>query len=155
MQGATRKAEARALFDAGVRAHAAGRTDQGIEAIDAALRIEPDFPEALSFGGFILQQRGHAVGALRFYDRALALEPSDAPTWFNRGVLLFGAKRYEDARESLERACTLRPDAAGYHCNLGAALYELGRLPARPKSTGGLSRSMPIWRRRRSISATP
>lgn len=119
---------ARALFDAGVRAHAAGRIDQGIAAVDAALRIEPDFPEALSFAGFILQERGHGAGGLRFYDRALALCPDDAPTWFNRGVLLFGAERFEEARESFERACALRPDAAGYHCNLGAALYELGRL---------------------------
>lgn len=119
---------ARAFFAAGVRAHAAGRIEEGIAAIDAALRIEPDFPEALSFAGFILQERGHGAGALRFYERALSLRPEDATTWFNRGNLLYGARKLEEARRSFARACALRPDAAGYHCNHGAALYELGRL---------------------------
>jgi tetratricopeptide (TPR) repeat protein len=119
---------ARASFEAGVRAHAAGRIDEAITAIDAALRIEPDFPEALSFAAFILQQQGHRVGALRFYDRALTLKPSDAPAWFNRGLLLHGAGRLDEARESFAKACALRPDAADYHCNLGATLHDLGRL---------------------------
>jgi tetratricopeptide (TPR) repeat protein len=121
-------AAARAFFDAGVRAHAAGRVEEGVAAIDAALRIEPDFPEALSFAGFILQQRGHGAGALRFYERALSLRPEDATIWFNRGMIFYGASKLEEARESFARACALRPDAAAYHCNHGAALYELGRL---------------------------
>lgn len=121
-------AAARALLDAGVRAHAAGRIEEGIAAVDAALRIEPDFPEALSFAGFILHQRGHGAGALRFYERALSLKPGDATAWFNRGMVLYGARKLEEARESFARACALRPDAAGYHCNHGAALFELGRL---------------------------
>nr|WP_252393743.1 tetratricopeptide repeat-containing glycosyltransferase family protein [Candidatus Rhodoblastus alkanivorans] len=92
------------------------------------MRIDPDFSEALSFAGFILQERGHGAGALRFYERALSLKADDATAWFNRGLLLMGARRLEDARESFARACALRAEVAGYHCNHGAALYELGRL---------------------------
>ena len=92
------------------------------------MRIEPDFPEALSFAGFILQERGNGAGALRFYERALSLRPQDATTWFNRGMVFYGARKLEEARESFARACALRPDAAAYHCNHGAALYEMGRL---------------------------
>lgn len=121
-------AAAGAFFDAGARAHAAGRIEEAIAAVDAALRLQPDFPEALTFAGFILQECGHGAGALRFYERALTLRPGDATTWFNRGMVFYGARKLEDARESFARACALRPDAAGYHCNHGAAIYELGRL---------------------------
>lgn len=95
--------------------------------LDQILRRTPDDGEALALGGYILQLRGQAIDALRFYDRALVLRP-DPLVWFNRGVLLLGAKAPEAALESFSVACALAPDLASYHCNRGAALFELGRL---------------------------
>ncbi|WP_298423313.1 tetratricopeptide repeat protein [Rhodoblastus sp.] len=130
MPETTRRDIAAALtfLEAGMRAHAEGRLDEAMAAIDAALRIEPDFPEALGFAGFILQDRGHALGAMKFYDRALAVRPDNAQIWFNRGILLSEAHRAADALASFERACALQPRRADYHSNRAAALHDLGRL---------------------------
>ena len=122
------RGEARALYRRGLAEQAAGRSDAAIALIDAALRLKPDFPEALCSGGYILQSRGHAAGALAFYDRALQFNPDDAVAWFNRGGLLLDHGQVEAALLSFERACALQPGHAGAHCNRGAALYALGRL---------------------------
>ncbi len=126
--GAPAIQEAHELYRRGLGEQAAGRLDAAIFLFDAALRLKPDFPEALSSGGYILQSRGYAAGALAFYDRALQLKPVDADTWFNRGCLLLGQGQPAAALASLERACALQPDHSNAHCNRGAALYELGRL---------------------------
>ncbi len=116
------------FYRRGIAEQAAGRLDEAIGLIDRALRLRPDFPEALSAGGFILQGRGHAAGALAFYDRALTLKPDDAIAWFNSGGLLLEHGDAEAALPRLERACALQPGHAGAHCNRGAAFYALGRL---------------------------
>jgi tetratricopeptide (TPR) repeat protein len=107
---------------------AAGRPEAALDALDEALRLKPEFPEALSAGAYILQIRGQYAGALSLYERALALKPDDPISWFNRGLVLMQARRGADPLESFERACALAPDAAAYHCNRGAALFDLGRL---------------------------
>jgi len=55
--------QAQDFYRRGLGELAAGRLDAAIALIDAALREKPDFPEALRTGGYILQSRGHAVGA--------------------------------------------------------------------------------------------
>ena len=116
------------LYRRGLAEQAAGRLDAAIGLLDQALRLRPDFPEALFAGGFILQNRGFAAGALAFYDRALGLKPDDAIGWFNSGGLLLEQGNAEAALPRLERACALQPAHAGAHCNRGAAYHELGRL---------------------------
>ena len=120
--------EAEALYRRGMAERAAGRLDAAIALIDAALRLRPDFPEALCDGGFILQGKGYSAGALAFYDRALELDPGHATSWFNSGGLLLERGDAPDALPRLEKACALWPRHAGAHCNRGAALYALGRL---------------------------
>jgi tetratricopeptide (TPR) repeat protein len=121
-------AEAQDFYGRGLNEQAAGRIDAAIALIDTALRLKPDFPEALCLGGYILQSRGHAAGALAFYDRALALQPDDAVAWYNRGCLLLEHDRAEAALGSLDRASELQPGHSGAQCNRGVALYALGRL---------------------------
>jgi tetratricopeptide (TPR) repeat protein len=121
-------AEAQEFYRRGLCEQAAGRIDAAIALFDAALRLKPEFPEALCSGAYILQCRGHAAGALAFYDRALSFNPQDAVAWYNRGCLLLERGDAEAALESLERACALEPGQAGAHSNRGAALYALGRL---------------------------
>jgi Flp pilus assembly protein TadD len=120
--------EAQDFYRRGLAELAAGRSDAAIALIDAALRVKPDFPEALCTGGSILQSRGHAAGALAFYERAISLKPNDAVAWYNRGSLLLEHRQAEAALCSLDRACGLQPGHAGAQSNRGAALYALGRL---------------------------
>ena len=122
------KDEARVLYLTGLREQSEGRIDQAIEYFDAALRIRPDFPEALCSGGFILERRGHFDGALAFYGRAIELAPDYFDALFNRGCLHFGLKRVADAAQDFKDAAAVMPNDVGVWSNLGAALYRLGRL---------------------------
>ena len=119
--------EARVIYDQGLREQAAGRIDAAIGLFDKALRINPDYPEALCSGGYILQMKGHTEGALAFYGRAIELKPDYFDAYFNRGCVLFAQNRLADAIESFEAACAIRPRDAGAFANLGGALQNAGR----------------------------
>lgn len=120
--------DANLLYLAGLREQEAGRLDAAIALFDQAMRLKPDFPEALCSGGYILQSKGHAAGALAFYDRALSLKPDHAVAWFNRGCILMEHKGYQAALESFDKACALNPHDADFYCNRGSALLSLGRI---------------------------
>lgn len=120
-------AEARAIYDQGLREQAAGRIDAAIALFDNALRINPDFPEALCSGGYILQTRGHIQGALAFYGRAIELKPDYFDAYFNRGCILFAQNDLSGAIASFEAACAIRPRDAAAFANLGGAFQSAGR----------------------------
>lgn len=120
--------EARARYVVGLKEQAEGRLERAIEFFDAALAVQPDFPEALCSGGYILQTTGHFEGALAFYGRAIDLAPDYFDALFNRGCLHFALKRLEPAVDDFTRAAALQPADAGAQSNLGAALYQVGRL---------------------------
>lgn len=115
------------LYRAGLREQAAGRLDEAVALFDQAMRLKPDFPEALCSGGYILQGKGHAAAALAFYDRAVSLKPDYAVAWFNRGCILTAHKHHEAAIESFDKARALSPNDANVYCNRGAALVAIGR----------------------------
>src|SRR5664279_3762659 len=50
--------------------------------------------------------------ALASFDRAIALDASDADAWLNRGLVLQDMHRLDDALRSHERATSLRPGDA-------------------------------------------
>ena len=124
----TVKEDARALYHRGLKEKAEGRLERAIEFFDAALAAEPDFPEALCSGGFILQSTGHHEGALAFYGRAIELAPDYFDALFNRGCLQFALNRLDLAAADFAQAVALEPGDAGAKSNLGAALYQGGKL---------------------------
>ncbi len=106
----------------------AGRRQEAIAQLDAALRENPDHPEALCMGAFILRQQGKTDAALRFYDRALQLKDDFTIAWSNSGKLLFDLGRHEDAATAFAKVVALTPkDADGWNAYAGA-LRELGRM---------------------------
>ena len=119
---------AEAFYRHGAALWNAGRQQEAIAHLDAALRENPDYPEALCMGGFILGQQGKTDAALRFYARALALKTDFTIAWSNSGKLLFDLGRYEEAASAFARVVALAPqDADGWNAYAGA-LRELGRM---------------------------
>jgi tetratricopeptide (TPR) repeat protein len=122
------KDDALEFYQLGLREQSAGRLDAAISLFDTALRIRPDFPEALCSGAYILQSQGRVDGAISFYKRALELKPDYFDAWFNLGCLLFDQGRLAEAIIFFGQACSLRPRDAGAQSNYGAALYRAGQL---------------------------
>ncbi len=117
-----------ALYAAAVIRWRDRRREEAIKLIDEAVRLRPDFAEALCMGGYMLGECGKPEPALRFYRRALELDASLVVAHVNAGKLLFGAGRFAEALRSFEAATALAPDDPDAWCSRAGALRELGRL---------------------------
>ena len=132
----------------------AGRRGDAIARLDTALRLNPESPDALGMGGYMLGEMGKPEAALRFYGRALALDPRLALAYSNAGKLLVGLGRPAEALEAFEAATALKPADADAWNGRAGALRELGGWKNRSPPRAGRSRSSPISRKARSTSAT-
>jgi tetratricopeptide (TPR) repeat protein len=117
-----------ALYAAAVMLWRERRREEAIRLMDEALRLKPDFADALCMGGYMLSESGKPEAAMRFYRRALELDASLVVAHVNCGKLLFGAGRFADALNSFTEATTLAPYDPDAWCSRAGALRELGRL---------------------------
>ena len=117
-----------ALYAAACAFWREGRRGEAISRLDESLRRRPDFADALAMGGYMLSECGRSETALRFYRRAVSLDPSLVVAHLNSGKLLFNLRRFAEARAAFEMAAELAPDEADAWCSLAGALRELGHL---------------------------
>ena len=113
--------EARRFVDRGRDADASAR-------LDAAIAAKPDFAEAFSLGGYILERGGHRDAAERFYLRAVTLKNDLAPAWFNLGKLLVRRGRFAEALAAVDAGLAAAPNDADALNTRSAVLRGLWRL---------------------------
>lgn len=73
----------------------------------AALRIEPDLPEALFNLALTQEKLGLTTAAIQTYDKFLALKPEDENGHYNRGRLKLMQKNYAAAIKDFQRTLEL------------------------------------------------
>jgi Flp pilus assembly protein TadD len=117
-----------ALYASGVALWRDGRRKEAIALLDAALRENPNFPEALCMGGYILGESGKREAALQFYQRAISAKLDQPIAWSNAGKLLFELGRYVEALDGFDAALALRPGDPDLWNSRAGALRQLGRL---------------------------
>jgi predicted O-linked N-acetylglucosamine transferase (SPINDLY family) len=110
----------------GVLAAQAGRTDEALELIGAALKIDPRNAGALVNYGNVLCLKCRFAEAVASYDRALAIRP-DADLFKSRGHALQGAGRLEEALASYRLAAASNPSDVQALYKVGVVLGELGQ----------------------------
>ena len=107
--------------------------EKALEYLDEALKIEPDYPQALIRRGLALSQLGYADDAFDDLTKAIRIEPS-AEAYLSRGICLLQQGNTAGARKDLEEA--LRRDDRSYRVwnILGAVSLKEARSkrPARP-----------------------
>jgi Flp pilus assembly protein TadD len=106
---------------------AEGRTDEGVEQLQRAIRLDSTFADARTNLGRILLQRGQVSEARRQLELAVRLDPSSVEARDNLGLALSQGGQLAGAREQLDRAVRLNPGAAEPYANLGDVLSNLGR----------------------------
>ena len=77
--------------------------------------------------GYEAQRRGDTAGALAFYQKAAALDPSYPTPHNDVGILLEERGQLEDAEQSYRQALTLNPSSLEAHANLAMLSERMGQ----------------------------
>lgn len=107
------------------------RMDRNAEAEEAyrnALSLNPDYPDACSNLGALLNGAGRMDEAEKLFRHALTLNGNSAIALYNLGGLLLDRQRHDEAESFLEQAIRLQPDLAEAHNRLGTLYKETGRI---------------------------
>jgi tetratricopeptide (TPR) repeat protein len=95
-----------------------------------------DVFDAIHLLAFVQSKLGKKEAALRNYDRAVALQPTNSEALNNRGNTLKQLNRFDEAIASYDRALAVNPLYAEALNNRGNALQELKRYDEAVKSYG-------------------
>ncbi len=106
----------------------AGRVDDAVAQLEAAIRLSPTDAEARSNLGTALLQRGQVADAIRYLQDAVRLAPRDGRVQVNLANGLFAAGRLDDAVRIFRRALQLEPDNEDALFNLAMILGPRNQL---------------------------
>ena len=97
---------------------------------DAIAQIKERFVDAYSFlrAGMANERTGNYPGAVKAYERGLAVEPENVELLNALGFSLFQQGNSKDAVVALEKAVTLDPKHWKAHNNLALAAIDMGEL---------------------------
>jgi tetratricopeptide (TPR) repeat protein len=104
-----------ALADA---ARVAGDRHAAEEAMEQALRIEPNSQHLLAQLGNLYAEDNRPDRALLVLNRALEIEPNSPATYFQIGGIEEGRYQYYNAERAYQRAVSLSPDNQSYRDHL-------------------------------------
>ena len=97
---------------------------------DSIVKINEQFLDAYSFlrAGMANERTGNYPGAVRIYQRGLAVEPENVELLNSLGFALFQQGKSQEATVALEKALALDPKHWKAHNNLALASIDLGEL---------------------------
>jgi tetratricopeptide (TPR) repeat protein len=91
---------------------------------DRALKLKPDYPEAINNLGTVYYAKKNFRRAITYYRRALRLQPKSASILSNLGTAQFARKRYKEALESYQQALAIDPEVFEHRNANGVLLQE-------------------------------
>lgn len=114
------------------------RWPDALAAADQALRLKPDFVDALLQRAVVLKNMGRIDEAIAMYRRLTQITPHDTEAWSNLASALERKGDFTKALEAAVSATQANPDFGDAWFNKGQILNELGRyseaLPALTKA---------------------
>ena len=111
----------------GVTRAQAGRMDEALADIEAALELRPDDAEAVLNRANVLKSLNRLEAALAGFDRALALKPHWPQAENNRSTVLQTLGRHDEALAGYDRALAVQPEYVEALNNRGSVLQDLRR----------------------------
>ena len=92
-----------------------------------AQMLDADYAPIYNTWGLIKVYKGDVISALRYFQRAIMLDPDLFEAQMNFGEVTISFRGYEDAREAFARAVALQPENYDAIVGLGTALRGLGQ----------------------------
>jgi tetratricopeptide (TPR) repeat protein len=111
----------------GIAYHQMMQLDQARKSYEQALKLKPNYVEAMNNLGTIYYTKKSYRRAISWYNKALKTAPQDsksASIYMNLGTAQFARKQYEKATESYQTAMQIDPDVFERHGNVGVILEE-------------------------------
>ena len=104
-----------------------GNHQAALQALDDALRIDPNYHAALLRRAEILFDQGKLEDSAALYARITGSNPGSAAAWYGLGRAQSGKGDAARAAASLRKACELFPQYGSAHYALAQALRQLGQ----------------------------
>lgn len=76
--------------------------------------------------GVVAAQQKRTVDAIKLFEQASAIDPQNDQIFWNMAIVHMEMRKYDRARDDLQKAIALNPKVGGYHEKLGTMLMELG-----------------------------
>jgi len=108
----------------GIAYHQMQQLDNARKSYEQAIRLKPDYPEAINNLGTVYYAKKSFGRAIRYYQRALKYAPQSASIYSNLGTAYFARKKYKEAMETYQTALKLDPDVFENHGSYGVLLEE-------------------------------
>lgn len=105
----------------------AGRYVESLEACEATLQRDANYPGIHLLKGQIFDRLGRTPEMMASYGEEIRLHPDQSWSFHNRGVARFSQGDLKGAEEDLAEAVKRRPDLADYHLNLGKVRHQRKR----------------------------
>src|ERR1035437_7093874 len=110
---------AQQLFNLGLSNERKGAIDRALHFYSSIIVSWPQEIAPYHRLAVLALQRGDPGQALAWTDKAIAINGGLVELWNNRALALAELKQFDEAKESFERAITLRPDNWEAFYNLG------------------------------------
>lgn len=108
----------------GIAYHQMMQVDIARKYYEHAMKIDPNYPEAINNLGTIYYSKKAYRHAVRLYRRALKLAPESASIYSNLGTAYFARKNYKAAAAAYQQALSLDPDVFEHRTTWGVLLQE-------------------------------
>ena len=126
--------DATAYFNLGMDAQKHDRDDEALEAFEAAVKLQPDFPEghlrlgmAYDVMGRTEEANAEYKVAVEQYRKKITADGKDVTARFNLGLAYKQLKRYDEAAETFRLATKLKADYGEAYFELGLVLIKTAR----------------------------
>lgn len=98
-----------------------------IQALNTAVKTDPNNHFAWSNRGYYNSKVGDNRTAIADFTKAIALKPDDKMSYLNRGYTYIGQQDYATAIQDFQKALEIDPEYAGALTYMGIALTNTGR----------------------------
>jgi tetratricopeptide (TPR) repeat protein len=108
----------------GIAFHQLLQLDNARKNYEQAVKLKPDYAEAINNLGTVYYARKSFRRAIVYYKRALKLSPESASIYSNLGTAYFARKQYMEATDAFQTALKLDPEVFEHHSSYGVLLQE-------------------------------
>jgi tetratricopeptide (TPR) repeat protein len=108
----------------GIAYHQLQQLDQALKAYQQAVKLKPDYHEAVNNIGTVYYTRKSYRRAISQYRKALAIAPDQASIHSNLGMAYFARNQMQLAVDEFRTALKLDPEVFEHHSSYGVLLQE-------------------------------